>query len=162
MPSTSTRSWSRSTPTLVSPARLWESWTPSSTISSSVLPAKLPVLPTTTSVPPSPAGKSRPPSVLSCPESWPSTPSLREPRLSPSTPAPSKQFPTALLPQRPFSRPPKASKKRSILHDLLGSLFFCIHLSVDTACCISVWTKTSLSTHGPKLNQYALYVIAHV
>jgi histone H2B len=26
----------------------------------------------------------------SCPESWPSTPSLREPRLSPSTPAPSK------------------------------------------------------------------------
>merc|ERR1712202_30166 len=44
--------------------------------------------PTTISVPPSPPGRSRPPSGSSFPESWPNTPSPKEPRLSPSTLAP--------------------------------------------------------------------------
>ncbi|CAI9572515.1 unnamed protein product [Staurois parvus] len=57
--------------------------------SSSASPAKLPAWLITTSAPPSPPGRSRPPSASSCPESWPSTPSPRAPRPSPSTLAPS-------------------------------------------------------------------------
>merc|ERR1712110_1058729 len=45
---------------------------------------------TTTRGPPSPPARSRPLSGSSCLVSSPSTPSLRAPRLSPSTPAPSK------------------------------------------------------------------------
>ncbi|ODM59410.1 Histone H2B, partial [Orchesella cincta] len=51
--------------------------------------AELPVLLTTTRGPPSPLGRSKLQCVSSFPESWPSTPpSLKEPRLSPSTPPP--------------------------------------------------------------------------
>merc|ERR1712107_315072 len=64
-------------------------------------------LATTTRGPPSPPGRSRPPSGSCCPESWPSTPSLRAPRPSPSTPAPSKLSPSRQKPKRPFLGPPK-------------------------------------------------------
>uniref|UniRef100_A0A3Q2Q4W9 H15 domain-containing protein n=1 Tax=Fundulus heteroclitus TaxID=8078 RepID=A0A3Q2Q4W9_FUNHE len=49
---------------------------------------RLPAWLTTTSAPPSPPGRSRPPCASCCPVSWPSTPCLRAPRPSPSTPAP--------------------------------------------------------------------------
>ena len=45
---------------------------------------------TTTSDPPSAAGKSKLRSVCFCPVSWPNTPSLKVPRPSPSTPPPNK------------------------------------------------------------------------
>ncbi|ROT68987.1 putative H2B histone [Penaeus vannamei] len=48
-------------------------------------PLRLPALPTTTSVPPSPAGRFRPPSGFCSPVNWPSTLSARAPRPSPST-----------------------------------------------------------------------------
>ena len=51
---------------------------------------KLHVSLTTTRGAPSPPGRSRPLSGSSCPVSWPSTPCLRVPRLSPSTPPPSR------------------------------------------------------------------------
>ena len=89
-PSTSTRCWSRCTPTLVYRARPCPSWTRSSTICSRGSPPSLPVWPTTTRGRPSPAEKSRPPSVCFCPVSWPSTLWVRAPRPSPSTPAASK------------------------------------------------------------------------
>ncbi|ODM87542.1 putative histone H2B type 2-C, partial [Orchesella cincta] len=56
----------------------------------SVLLLRLPVLLTTTRGPPSPLGKSKLQCVSFFPESWPNTPSLKEPRLSPSTPPPNK------------------------------------------------------------------------
>ncbi|ODM89881.1 Histone H2B.3 [Orchesella cincta] len=52
--------------------------------------AELPVSLTTTRGPPSPLGKSKLQCVSSFPESWPSTQCLKEPRLSPNTPPPSK------------------------------------------------------------------------
>ena len=55
-----------------------------------------------------------------------STITSREPRPSPSTPAPSKRLLTALLPQRPFSRPPKTSKKRFILRCVMFKKIHCI------------------------------------
>ncbi|ODM86594.1 putative histone H2B type 2-D [Orchesella cincta] len=55
--------------------------------------AEASVLLTTTRGPPSPLGRSKLQCVSSFPESWPNTPSLREPRLSPSTPPPSKFHP---------------------------------------------------------------------
>ena len=47
--------------------------------------------PTTARSPPSPAARCRPLSVSSCPMSWPSKPSAKAPRLSPSTPRPSRR-----------------------------------------------------------------------
>ena len=70
---------------MVSQARPWESWTASSTTSSRSLPRNLLDLPVTTRSPPSLQGKFRPRSGLCCPVNWPSTPSLRVPRLSPSS-----------------------------------------------------------------------------
>ena len=54
-------------------------------------PVKLQNWPTTTSDQPSLAGRSKPQSDCCCPESWPSMLSVREPRPSPSTPAPSRR-----------------------------------------------------------------------
>ena len=85
--STSTRYWSRCIPTLESPARPWASWTRSSTTSSRGSPASRLVSPTTTSARPSAAARSRPPSGSCCPANWPSTPCLKAPKPSPSTPA---------------------------------------------------------------------------
>merc|ERR1712035_244299 len=53
-------------------------------------PLRPPALPTTTRGPPSPPGRFKRLSDSSSPESWLSTPSRKEPRPSPSTPAPSK------------------------------------------------------------------------
>ena len=89
-PSTSTKSWSRSTLTPESAPRPCPSWTPSWMTSLRELLLRLPDWLTTTEGAPSPPERSRLLSVFCCQESWPSTPSLREPRLSPSTPAPSK------------------------------------------------------------------------
>ena len=87
---TSTRSWSRFTLTLVSPREECPSWTPSSTISSSALLLRLPALPDTTRRPPFLPARSKPLSDSYYLESLPSTPSLREPRPSPSSPPPHK------------------------------------------------------------------------
>ena len=89
-PFTSTKCWSRSTPTLASRPRPWPSWTRSSTTSLNASPVSRLVWPTTTSARPSRAARSRRPSVFSCPVNWPSTPSLKAPRLLPNTPAPSR------------------------------------------------------------------------
>ena len=51
-----------------------------------------PLFLSTTRGQPSPLGKSRLLSGFSCPENWPSTLCLKEPRLSPSTPPPSRSF----------------------------------------------------------------------
>ena len=88
--STSTRSWSKSTPTPVFPARQWASWTHLSTTSSSELQLKHLDLLITTNVQPSAVARFKPLSVCYCPVNWPSTPSLKAPRPSPSTPAPNK------------------------------------------------------------------------
>ena len=101
MPSTSTRSSSRFTLTPVSPQRPWASWTPLSTISSSASLPKLAVLLTTTRGPPSPPGKSKLLSGFSSLVSLPSTPCLKAPRLSPSTPAPSKLWTFLHRPTQP-------------------------------------------------------------
>ena len=84
------RSWNRCTQTLVSPPRPCPSWTPSWMTSSSESLPKPPDWPTTTRGQPSPLGKSKPLSDSCCPENWPNMPSLKEPRPSPSTPAPNK------------------------------------------------------------------------
>ena len=78
--------------------------------------------PTTTEGAPSPPERSRPPSVCFSLVNWPSTPSLREPRPSPSTPAASK-LPGSLLYQ-PTLGPLRTtiSSKREIFHDML-----CLH-----------------------------------
>jgi len=89
-PSIYIRSWSRCILILESHPKPWASWTPLSTTSSSVLLLRPLVWLTTTADRPSPAEKSRPLSVSCCLVNWPSMPCLREPRLSPSTPAPSK------------------------------------------------------------------------
>ena len=90
MPSTSTKCWSKSTPTPESLRRPWWSWTASWTTFSSASPESHRDWPTTTSGRRSRAGKSRLPYVCFCPESWPSTPCLKAPRLWPSTRARSK------------------------------------------------------------------------
>ena len=92
MPSTSTRCWNRSTLTPASAARPCRSWTRSSTTSSSASQPSRPVWHITIAARPSRAEKSRRPSDSSCPENWPSTQSAKEPRLSPSTPVPSKRL----------------------------------------------------------------------
>ena len=75
---------------LESPTRPCPSSTPLSMICLRGLPENVPVSPTATRNPPSPAEKFRPPSVCFCPVSWPSTLWVRAPRLSPSTPVASK------------------------------------------------------------------------
>ena len=111
MPSTSTRCWSRFTLTLVSLPRPWASWILSWMTSLKELLLRLPALPTTTRGRPSLPGRSKRLSGSSFPESWPSTPSLKEPRLSPSTLAPSKvcyryyqasSYTTTTHPKSPF------------------------------------------------------------
>ena len=79
------RSWSKSTPTLVSRRRPCPSWTRSWTTSSSALPPKPLAWPTTTSDRPSHLARSKLRSDFSCLVNWPSTPSLKEPKPSPST-----------------------------------------------------------------------------
>ena len=97
-PSTSTRCSSRCILTLASAPRPCPSWTPLSMTSLSALLLRPPGWPTTTGVQPSPAEKSRLLSGCCCLVSWPSTPCLRAPRLSPSTPSPSKVLaPTTTL-----------------------------------------------------------------
>ena len=89
--STSTKSWDRFTQTPVFPARPCPSWTASSTTFSKELPPKHPDWPTTTRDLPSHLGRSKPLYVFCCQENWPSTPSAKVQRQSPSTPAPSKK-----------------------------------------------------------------------
>ena len=126
--STSTRSWSRFTQTLVYPARLCPSWTPLSTTSSSVSPLKQAGWHTTTEGVPLPPERSRPLSVCSSPENWPNMPCLREPRLWPSTPAPSKQ---SLLntTNSVLSGPPLISQReislKSCYHCFFQTLYVC-------------------------------------
>ena len=122
--STSTRSWSRFTQTLVYPARLCPSWTPLSTTSSSVSPLKQAGWHTTTEGVPLPPERSRPLSVCSSPENWPNMPCLREPRLWPSTPAPSKQSllnTTKLGPFRTTTYFPKRNISEKLLSLLLSN-----------------------------------------
>ena len=82
---TSTRCWSKCTPTLASPREACPSSTRSSTISSRDSPLRLLVCPATTRRAPSLPARSRPPSAFSSPENLPSTPCPRAPRLLPSS-----------------------------------------------------------------------------
>ena len=91
--STYTRYWSKCTPTRASRARRWASWTRSWTTSSAVSPPSRRIWPSTASGLRSAVGRSRRRSVFCCRESWPSTPSARARRPSPSTPAPSRLIP---------------------------------------------------------------------
>ncbi len=102
MESTFTKWWSKSTPTPVYPQRPCRSWTVLSTTSSSALPLRHLVLPTTTKDPPSLAERYRPPYVSCYLENWPSTPWAKARKPSPSTPAANKSacrfhFPKALF-----------------------------------------------------------------
>ena len=86
MPHTSTRCWSRSILTPVSPPKPWASWTRLSMTCSEGLLLKPAGWPTTTRGQPSPPGRSKLLSGCSCLESWPSTLCLKAPKLSPNTP----------------------------------------------------------------------------
>jgi len=88
-PSTSTRSWSKSTQTLASRARPWVLWTPSSTTSSRESPTKPQSCPTTTDARPSRAARYKLRYAYFCPVNWLSTPSVKAQRRWPSTLAPS-------------------------------------------------------------------------
>merc|ERR1712019_148240 len=82
---------------------------------------------TTTRGPPSPPARSRPLSGSSSLVSSPSTPSLRAPRLSPSTPAPSKQFSTSSVQQSVFLKTTnKNSRDIFTLH-----MYYIVFLPLD-------------------------------
>src|SRR5258705_10869038 len=87
---------------------------------SNVSPLKLPASPTTTSEPPSRVGRSRRLSDFSFPESWPSTPSAKAPRLSPNTPAPSKRL---LSPNNQTNDPFQGQQIMNEIYDSFFLLF---------------------------------------
>merc|ERR1712002_669328 len=101
-----------------------------------------------------PPGRSKRPSGCFFPESWLSTPSLKEPRPSPSTPAPSKWCARRLVcgcrPQPPhhFYHHPKGpfqgchNLTKECLPSLLFFLFFVFLTSFVFLCvcvCVCVW-----------------------
>ena len=95
--STSTKCWSKFTPRLESAPKQCQSWTTSWNTSLSELLVKLQDLHTTTNEQPSLAVTSKLQFDCCCPVNWPSTQSVKEPRQSPSTQAPTRMFDYLLL-----------------------------------------------------------------
>ena len=89
----------------ISSKAIWALWIPSSTTFSSESLEKLRVFLITTSDPQSRVGRFKLPFVCSCLASLPSTPYPKELKLSPSTPAPSKDCHRTFT-KRLFSEPP--------------------------------------------------------
>ena len=118
------RCWSKFTPMLVSPRRPCPSWTPSSMISLRELLEKLLVSLPTTSRRQSLPGQSRLLAVWSFLESLPSTPFLREPRLSPSTPAASRSLQERLFKQPAIFIATKLVKELLKLSHLLTKICY--------------------------------------
>ena len=92
-----TISTSKFTPRLESAPKHCQSWTASWTTSLNELLLKLQDLRTTTNEQPSLAVRSKLQFDCCCPLNWPSTQSVKEPRLSPSTQAPTRIFDYLLL-----------------------------------------------------------------